>query len=190
MSLYLSFSQLYITCLLRVKPVGAEPMSRACSFIDNRFVASHVLWKTTNLLKLVKGFFQCQQTDNGLHSCNRLLSSHEMWLTSVSVPPLPTRWQSADDEDRLCDGCVSMGGPAQSVPSNQQSSSTFQSSAARHHGSSEVSSQRGQLKPRSGASSGSNLVESSKGMGCNRVYTTACTRPCLAAIAFIMLKYT
>ncbi|XP_031418247.1 zona pellucida sperm-binding protein 3-like isoform X2 [Clupea harengus] len=115
-------AELYITCLLRVKPVGAEPMSRACSFIDNR-------------------------------------------------------WQSADDEDRLCDGCVSMGGPAQSVPSNQQSSSTFQSSAARHkknsptfqssaaghHGSSEVSSQRGQLKPRSGASSGSNLVESSKG---------------------------
>ena len=78
MSLYLSFSQLYITCLLRVKPVGAEPMSRACSFIDNRFVASHVLLKTTNLLKLVKAFFQCQQTDNGLHSCNRLLSSHEM----------------------------------------------------------------------------------------------------------------
>ncbi|XP_031418257.1 zona pellucida sperm-binding protein 3-like isoform X1 [Clupea harengus] len=115
-------AELYITCLLRVKPVGAEPMSRACSYIDNR-------------------------------------------------------WQSADDEDRLCDGCVLMGGPAQSVPSNQQSSSTFQSSAARHkkssstfqssaarhHGSSEVSSQRGQLKPRSGASSGSNLVESSKG---------------------------
>ena len=56
MSLYLSFSQLYITCLLRVKPVGAEPMSRACSFIDNRFVASHVLLKTTNLLKLVRAF--------------------------------------------------------------------------------------------------------------------------------------
>ena len=147
--------------------------------------------------------FKCQQTDNGLHSCNRLLSSHEMWLTSVSVPPLPTRWQSADDEDRLCDGCVSMGGPAQSVPSNQQSSSTFQSSAARHkknsptfqssaaghHGSSEVSSQRGQLKPRSWASL-PQYHEYSTGMGCNRVYTTACTRPCLAAIAFIMLKYT
>ncbi|XP_031418243.1 zona pellucida sperm-binding protein 3-like isoform X2 [Clupea harengus] len=101
-------AELYITCLLRVEPVGAEPMSRACSFIDNR-------------------------------------------------------WQSADDEDWLCDGCVLKGGPAQSVPSNQQSSSTFQSSAARHHGSSEVSYHPGQLKPRSGASSGKNLVESSKG---------------------------